>query len=732
MLGGLSSAIRLGLNSGQAQAALQQLEARFTAATRTMSSAIGPVVGGIGALGAAVAGVTVAAKAWADSTAEAISEQRILAERLGVSIERFSAYTRIAADFGAEAEDVSDVMKDLSVRALEMEADFSMFGISVRDARGNLLDAEPLFLRVMGALQRMGATQRAVAADVLASDALVRLAEMARRAGGDLGAMADEMVASGKVISAEAARINDEYIRAQHELDAALRVTSTTIGTTLAEAFTPVLRQTAAWLDANQALVRDGITKLNEALNETVQSIPAILDGLSKLAYAAAALTTIASIGTKNVQAFLAAVGLFLSGSVFSDLSDEAAEAAASLAKMQEEAKALVPALDEVADATAGANAEFSSIPDGTNPLMERLRRGILSGRAAVLEEYRKTIAEIAAQRVTDIGGKDSLTFAQRVEAMSLAWEKRSKALREIAAREAADRAREHQQAMAERDRRLDEQLAAIAEERDAIEAAYAEAKDAEDYLAEVGSRGDPRAQLELRRRQELEAARQRLADTEDFERARLAIEADYAQQRADLAAQLDAEARDQRVAQWREEWGTLATLAEDALSGMGGLVSQVVADAFSGQDVDAGRFFGGIISSMGTMLIQLGTAGLLAATLGSLVPALAPVTGGPAGLGASLAAIAGGVAMVGVGTAMGGASASSSAASSASSRASSATGSRGGSGFFADRGSAPSFSAADEAGSAQPAIVNVVFNRPVDSRRARRELQDVLTGGAW
>lgn len=63
----------------------------------------------------------------------------------------------------------------------------------------------------------------------------------------------------------------------------------------------------------------------------------------------------------------------------------------------------------------------------------------------------------------------------------------------------------------------------------------------------------------------------------------------------------------------------------------------------------------GGIITTLGQMLLQMGTAAVIAGTLGTIVPFLAPATGGTAGVGAGLAAMAGGAALIAVGSAISG-----------------------------------------------------------------------------
>jgi hypothetical protein len=139
--------------------------------------------------------------------------------------------------------------------------------------------------------------------------------------------------------------------------------------------------------------------------------------------------------------------------------------------------------------------------------------------------------------------------------------------------------------------------------------------------------------------------------------------------------------------------------------------------------------FVGGIVTSLGTMLIQLGTAAI-AVNLLSVVPVLWGKTGLPGvGVAAGLKAIAIGAGMVALGSAMGGGGAR--AGAGAPPRAG---GGGGGSAPRASsldtgRGFMPSFAMAGAG--AQPYTVNVNFNGVVgDERRAARMIEDTLRRG--
>jgi hypothetical protein len=106
----------------------------------------------------------------------------------------------------------------------------------------------------------------------------------------------------------------------------------------------------------------------------------------------------------------------------------------------------------------------------------------------------------------------------------------------------------------------------------------------------------------------------------------------------------------------------------------VGGAIENIFQSIGEGENVLANldKFFGGLISSMGSTLIQIGTAAVAAGTLGTVVPWLAPETGGPLGVGAGLAAIGVGAGLVAAGAALGGGSGASAAPSSSGGSASS------------------------------------------------------------
>ena len=179
---------------------------------------------------------------------------------------------------------------------------------------------------------------------------------------------------------------------------------------------------------------------------------------------------------------------------------------------------------------------------------------------------------------------------------------------------------------------------------------------------------------------------------------------------------------QDAMIAQDQQFFGSMLSIATSSLSNFARAVatgSASIGEALRGM-------VGGIISSFGEMMIQLGSAAVLAGTLGTIAPIFAPGTGGPLGVGAGVALIAGGTAMVGIGAALGGRGGG---AASTPTATPSSVGAPGrtrlpDSPFARGFEGGPGFGGAVQA-AASTVVVN--FNGIVDSRRAAREIRDVL-----
>lgn len=175
------------------------------------------------------------------------------------------------------------------------------------------------------------------------------------------------------------------------------------------------------------------------------------------------------------------------------------------------------------------------------------------------------------------------------------------------------------------------------------------------------------------------------------------------------------------------QAWGKIwENIASNIGQVVGDLFAQMFKDLFQGKNAlqTIGEFIGGVITNLGTMLISMGTAAVVSGALSTAVPALAGLGGGPGGVAAGAAAVAAGVALVATGAAIG--SAVSAPFNKTTENIPTSSGSTSAA-RSANRNSAGIDSIPGSGGGSREVVVNVNFNRPIDARRAARELSDLF-----
>lgn len=166
----------------------------------------------------------------------------------------------------------------------------------------------------------------------------------------------------------------------------------------------------------------------------------------------------------------------------------------------------------------------------------------------------------------------------------------------------------------------------------------------------QAGDQGDP-----------LKVQRERMESQAEMSKEKAEIL--ETQRKQELASLKEHQARtkklrdDERI-KFQQDNAAWIGLAQQGSSGLANGMASIVAASVSGQQSlgDAAKqAAGGLLTTIGQTLIQLGTAATLAGTLGTVIPLFAAPTGGPVGVAAGVAAIAGGVALVAAGAALGG-----------------------------------------------------------------------------
>ena len=193
----------------------------------------------LGTLGAAIAGVAGigAMRSLIGSTIESTNELGRWATRLNMPIQTLAEFDVIARQFGGNIDDVTDVFKELQLKARDAMTgtqsyidSFQMIGISVEQLRPVINDQEALFNLFTDSLNRNtdAATQNFVI-DELMSDAGTRMAGVFRLGTTEIARQRREVREMGVRNMPQLAEQTREYAQAQARLNARLTVFRNTV-----------------------------------------------------------------------------------------------------------------------------------------------------------------------------------------------------------------------------------------------------------------------------------------------------------------------------------------------------------------------------------------------------------------------------------------------------------------------------------------------------------------------
>lgn len=293
------TSIKVDIDDAQAQSALRKLAGDFRREGAEIERVFGDrlnlsmagLAAGVGATATAVVGLTAATVEFTRRQAEQIRSTRQLAENLGVNVEQFSALEVLSRQYGATGEDLADVIKDLSVRALELESDFKQFNLSVRDSNGTLLQGIPLFLQIADGISRKkNATEQAAIADILGNDAAIRLVEVLRLGRDTIQQQTREIIRNGEAIDEHTALVNERFIRAMNDATVATEALTREIGTDLAEAFTPAIEQTADFVRTYREDVINVVEEAREEIGLMISTVGSLAAELGDFAQSSGVL----------------------------------------------------------------------------------------------------------------------------------------------------------------------------------------------------------------------------------------------------------------------------------------------------------------------------------------------------------------------------------------------------------------------------------------------------------
>jgi len=267
----------------------------------------------LGAMGAAFGAATFAVAKWASGVSQSLQPLFDLSEQTGVAVASIQELSFVAEQSGSSAQALESSIGSLSAKigeaAQKGSEEFSRLGISVRDANGNVKDADAILSEVGNSFKRLGLSmsEQQGYAEALGIDP--SLISMLSQTSAETDKLKQRARDLGITLSPEDKKGLKEYNESISEMDSAMSGLKNLIAVAivpelegLAEGFSDLLAKNNEW-------IVDGV-------EATVEFVVDLVDALKRLApfiLAAGAAFAIATIGTSG---FATALGLVLSPAV--------------------------------------------------------------------------------------------------------------------------------------------------------------------------------------------------------------------------------------------------------------------------------------------------------------------------------------------------------------------------------------------------------------------------------
>ena len=277
------------------------------------NGSLGKSVGLLGAMGAAFGAATFAVAKWASGVSQSLQPLFDLSEQTGVAVASLQELSFAAEQSGSSSQALESSISGLSAKigeaAQKGSEEFSRLGISVRDANGDVKDADAILGEVGNSFKRLGLSmsEQQGYAEALGIDP--SLISMLSQTSAETEKLKQRARDLGITLSPEDKKGLKEYNESISEMDSAMSGLKNLIAVAivpelegLAEGFSDLLAKNNEW-------IVDGV-------EATVEVIVDLVDALKRLApfiLAAGAAFAIATIGTSG---FAAALGFLISPAV--------------------------------------------------------------------------------------------------------------------------------------------------------------------------------------------------------------------------------------------------------------------------------------------------------------------------------------------------------------------------------------------------------------------------------
>ena len=271
---------------------------------------------GIGLLAGMTATLGVAAFAvakWASGISQSLQPLFDLSSQTGVAVAALQELSFAAEQSSSSSQALQSSISSLSGKigeaAQKGSEEFSRLGISVRDANGNVKDADSILGEVGSSFRRLGLSmaEQQGFAEALGIDS--SLITMLGKTGAELGSLKQRARDLGITISPKDQKALEDYNLSVAEMDSAMSGLKNKIAVavvpmlgSLGTSFADVLADNSEWID-------DGI----EAAVELLQDLGGALKRTAPFVLGVGAAFAIAAIGTSG---FAAALGIVFSPAV--------------------------------------------------------------------------------------------------------------------------------------------------------------------------------------------------------------------------------------------------------------------------------------------------------------------------------------------------------------------------------------------------------------------------------
>ena len=284
-----------------------------TGPLKDYNSALGKGIGLLSATAVALGVAAFAVVKWASGVSQSLQPLFDLSSQTGIAVASLQELSFVAEQSSSSSQALESSISSLSAKigeaAQKGSEEFSRLGISVRDANGNVKDADAILGEVGNSFKRLGLSmaEQQGFAEALGIDS--SLINMLGKTGAEIEALKQRARDLGITLSPEDRKGLEEYNASLAEMDAAMGGLKNLIAVAivpelegLAEGFSDLLADNNEW-------IIDGI----KATIEFAKDLGAALVRLAPFILAAGAAFAIATIGTSG---FAAALGFVLSPAV--------------------------------------------------------------------------------------------------------------------------------------------------------------------------------------------------------------------------------------------------------------------------------------------------------------------------------------------------------------------------------------------------------------------------------